>query len=75
KVVTKVELGNLLDRFKIDILNTLSSQLDSLQDKNKDGDELALIIFCCKCRKEHPLQECPLKKVKTCNICEKNHST
>jgi hypothetical protein len=33
--VTKVEIGNLLDNFKTDILISLSSQLDILQAKKK----------------------------------------
>ena len=31
--VTRVELGNLLENFKIDILSTLSSQLDTIKNK------------------------------------------
>ena len=33
--VTRVELGNLLENFKIDLLSTLSSQIDTLQVKKK----------------------------------------
>jgi len=32
--VTRVELGNLLENFKINILGTLSSQLDTITIKN-----------------------------------------
>ena len=33
--VTRVELGNLLENFKIDILSTLSSQLDTIKTRKK----------------------------------------
>ena len=35
--VTRVELGNLLENFKTDILSTLSSQLDTIKTKKKQG--------------------------------------
>ena len=37
--VTRVELGNLLDNFKTDILVAMGSQLDSLQDKKRQDEE------------------------------------
>jgi hypothetical protein len=37
--ITRVELGNFLENFKIDLLGTLSLQLDNLQLKNKQEDE------------------------------------
>jgi hypothetical protein len=74
--VTKDEIGNMLDNFKIDILSTLISQLDTFQDKRKKEEiDLALAIFCSRCRKKHPLWECPLDNVEVCGICEKNHAT
>jgi hypothetical protein len=33
--VTRIELGNLLEKFKTDILNTISSQLDTMKIKKK----------------------------------------
>jgi hypothetical protein len=33
--VTKVELGNFLENFKIDLLGTIGSQLDTLKIKRK----------------------------------------
>jgi hypothetical protein len=45
--VTHVEIGNLLEEFKTDILGILSSQLDVFQAKQKQlEDEKALAIFC-----------------------------
>jgi hypothetical protein len=50
---SRVELGNLLDNFKIGILISLSSQLDILQTKKKQDEENAtLAFFCSKCRKK-----------------------
>ena len=61
--VTRVELGNLLENFKTDILGTLSSQLDTIKVKKKQEEEnLVLSIFCSKCKKRRPLKECPLGK-------------
>jgi len=72
--MTEVELENILDNFKIDILSTLSSQLGTLQAKI-NNEELALDIFCSKCQKNHLLREFPLNNVEVCGICEQNHST
>jgi hypothetical protein len=66
----------MLDNFKTDILSSLSSQLDTFQaKKNKEEVNLALVIFCSRCRKKHPLQECPLDSIEVCVICEQNHAT
>jgi hypothetical protein len=62
--VTKVELGNLLENFKTDLLGTIGSQLDTLKIKRKQEEENPVLsIFCPKCRKRHPLRECPLDNV------------
>jgi hypothetical protein len=44
--VTKVEIGNMFENFKTDILSSLSSQLDVLQVKKKESSEKYLSIFC-----------------------------
>jgi hypothetical protein len=54
--VTRVELGNLLENFKTDILGTIGSQLDTLKIKRKQEEENPVLsIFFPKCRKRHPL--------------------
>ena len=37
--VTRVELGNLLENFKTDILGAMGSQLDDLQAKKRQDEE------------------------------------
>jgi hypothetical protein len=65
--VTKVELGNLLENFKTDLLGTIGSQLDTLKIKRKQEEENPILsIFCPKCRKRHPLRECPLDNISVC---------
>ena len=74
--VTRVELGNLLENFKTDILGTLSSQLDTIKVKRRQDEEnLVLSIFCSKCRKRHPLKECPLNTMSIFGMCMEDHAT
>ena len=72
--VTRIELGNLLEKFKIDILGALSSQIDSMNIKKKFEDEV-LTIFCSRCKKRHPLKNYPLNVVSLCGLCPKDHET
>jgi len=76
--VSRVELGNLSNIFKINIFGSLSEQIDTLKVQNKQNDaNTALSIFYQKFRKKHALRECPLdlKSVEICVICAKNHET
>jgi hypothetical protein len=74
--VTRVELGNLLENFKTDLLGMIGSQLDTLKIRKKQEEENhVLSIFCSKCRKRHPLRECPLDNVSVCAICAEDHKT
>ena len=53
--VTRVELGNLLENFKTDILGAMGSQLVSLQAKKRQDEErAAMCIFCPRCRTKNP---------------------
>eukprot|EP00253_Pinus_taeda_P005658 PITA_05658 len=62
--ITRAEIGNLLENFKTDLLSTLGTQVDVLKaNKKKEEQEQALAIFCSKCRKKHPLRECPLDSI------------
>ena len=74
--VTKAEIGNLLDNLRTDILSTLSTQMDTLQEKHEHIElEKTMAIFYPQCRKKHPLKECPLNIVEACMICEQTHPT
>ena len=75
--VTRIELGNLLENFNTDILGTLSSQFDVLKTKRRQEEEdiVALHIFYPKCRKRHPLKECPLNVISVCALYSDKHPT
>jgi len=69
--ITKEKIGNLLDNLKTNILSTLSSHMDMLQEKQKQMElERTMAIFFPQCMKKHPLKEFPLNTVETCAICE-----
>jgi len=56
------EIGNILEEFKIEILNSLRSQLDTLQMKKEE-------------EKKKSGKECPLDHIKVCGICSEDHAT
>jgi hypothetical protein len=73
---TRAEIGNLLESFKIEMINSFTSQMDTMQVKQKQVEsEQVLCIFCLKSRKKHPPRECPLNSVQVCLICELDHAT
>jgi hypothetical protein len=43
--ITKETQGNLLENFKIDILSTLGSQIDTLKAKNKQEEKNESLAF------------------------------
>ena len=43
--VTRIELGNLLENIKTNILGEMGSQLDALQAKKRQDEEQAAMIF------------------------------
>lgn len=74
--ITWVEIWNMLEDFKENIVSSLSSQLDTMELKKKwEETELALSIFYSKCGKTHPLRECPLNQIEAYGICEERNST
>ena len=74
--VTRIQLGNLLENFKIDILGAMGSQLDVLQaKKRKEEERAAMSIFYPICRTKHPQQEFPLNNISVCHICTEEHPT
>jgi hypothetical protein len=74
--VTKLELGNMFESFKTDIMNTFGSQIDTMKAKQKQEEQgKVLAIYCPKCRKKHAPRECPLDKIQVCGLCTDNHAT
>jgi hypothetical protein len=74
--ITREEIGNLLENFKIDILSTIGSQLDTLKIKKKQEEEnVAMSIYCPRCRRNHSSRECPLDNISVCEFYTKDHST
>jgi hypothetical protein len=58
--LTRIELGNLLQIFEADILETMSAQIDSINIKTKFEDE-SLSILCSCCKKKHRVIKFPIK--------------
>ena len=58
------------------MMSSISSEIDVLREKQKQlVEDLTLGVFFPKCRKKHPLKECPLDKVEVCQLCELNSDT
>ena len=66
-VATQVEIGNILENFKTEMMSSISSKIDVLRAKQKQAvEDLTLGIFFPKCRKNQPMKECSLEKVEVC---------
>jgi len=60
----KGEIGNMLEDFKSEMLQTLSLQMDTMHIKRKQEEvDKALAIFCPKCTKRHPRNEYLLNSI------------
>ena len=73
-----IGLENKMENMKIDIMNIVTKQLDSLKFQQKLlKEQESLCIFCPKCRDSHPPKECPLnlKETNKCAICAEDHIT
>jgi hypothetical protein len=65
-----------LEKFKIDILSTMGSQLDTLKIKKKHEEGNATMsIYCPRCRRKHSSREWPLDNISVCGFCTKDHVT
>jgi hypothetical protein len=74
--ITRVEIGNLLDNFKNDILSTVGSQMDTLKiNKKQEKDNAAMCIFCPRCRRKHSSRGFPLDKISVCGFCIEDYPT
>eukprot|EP00253_Pinus_taeda_P033163 PITA_33163 len=71
----KGEIGNMMQDFKSEMLQTLSLNMDTMHIKRKQEEaERALAIFCPRCTRRHPRNKCPLNSIEICSVCEENHS-
>jgi len=71
----KGEIGNMLEDFKSDMMQTIALQLDTMNIKRKQEEvERSLGIFCPRCTRKHPRNECPLNCIKIFSTCEESHS-
>ena len=60
---TRAKIGNLLENFKIEMMRSISSEIDVLREKQKQAVEyLTLSVLCPKCRKKHTLRSAHLTK-------------
>lgn len=56
-----IGLENKMDNMKIEIMDTVIKKIGSLKFKKKLVEKKeTLFIFYSKCRRNHPLRECPL---------------
>jgi hypothetical protein len=74
--ITRIDIGSLLEKFKIDILITIGSHLETLNIKKKREEEnAAMSIFFPRCRRKHSSRECPLDNISVSGFYIKDHST
>eukprot|EP00253_Pinus_taeda_P019096 PITA_19096 len=65
----KGEIGNMLEDFKSEMLKTLALQLDTMNIKRKQNEaKRALAVFCPRCTRRHPRNECSLNCIELCYI-------
>ena len=73
---SKHELAHQLEDLKSEVRQTISMQLDTFRiQQKKEEAERALAVFCPRCTRRHPKNECPLHSVEVCFVCEEDHST
>ena len=55
----KDEIGNMLEDFKSEMLQTLSLQMDMMNiRRKKEESERTFTILCPRCTRRHPRNEC-----------------
>jgi hypothetical protein len=75
-VISRSELGTMLEDMKIEILNSLAMKMDTVKLKmRREEDEKALVVLCPKFKKKHEKNECPLDTVEICGIYSDKHPT
>ena len=73
---SKHEFANQMEDLKSEMRQTITMQLDTFRiQQNKEEAKKALAIFCPRCMRKHPKNECPLHAVEVCFVCEDDHPT
>jgi len=66
----------MLEDFKSEMRQFLAMQLDTLWIQRKQEEaKRALAIFCPRCTRKHPRNECPLHSIEVCFGCKRDHPT
>ena len=66
----------MLEDFKTDTMHTFALKMDTVKVKWKKKEaERALAIFCHRCTRKQPRNECPLNVIEVCLVYEENHAT
>ena len=74
--LSKNEFANQMEDFKSEVRQFLAMQLDTLQIQRKQEEsKRALVIFCPRCTRKHPRDECPMHSLEVCFLCEEYHPT
>jgi hypothetical protein len=74
--ITRMDIRNLSENFKTDILSTIGSQLDTLNiNKKQEEENDVMCIFCLRCRRKHSLREFPLDNISVYGFCTEDHPT
>jgi len=72
----KNEIRNMVEDFKSEMMHIFYFQIDTMHIKRKQEEaKRALAIFCPKCTRRHPINECPLNVIEVYSVCEENHAT
>jgi len=68
------EIGNMWEDVKSEMRQFLAMQMDALQiQKKQEKAKRALAIFCPRCTRKRPRNECPLHSIEVCFFCEEDH--
>jgi len=72
--LSKNEFANQMEDFKSEVRQFLAMQLDTLRIQRKQEEvERALTIFCPRCTRKNPRNECALHSIEVCFVCERDH--
>ena len=74
--LSKNKFSNQMEDFKSEMRQFLAMQLDTLQIQRKQEEaKRDLDIFCPRCTRKHPRDECPMHSLEVCFVYEEYHPT